>query len=127
MVRYNVRRCNNNNNNTIKLNYLIIIGCRVNYAKYGNSRLGAVVVSVLATVPKGRDFKPDQSDGFLKTIQIRSTPSSRMGSKAGGPCRKILRHVKDPLEVSQILLGKILTPSSIPPTADRPGDGPCGV
>jgi hypothetical protein len=27
--------------------------------------------------------KPGQGDGFLKSIKIRSTPSSRMGSKAG--------------------------------------------
>jgi hypothetical protein len=27
--------------------------------------------------------KPGQGDGFLRTIKIRSTPSSRMGSKAG--------------------------------------------
>jgi hypothetical protein len=46
-------------------------------------RLGGVVVSVLATAPKGCGFKPGQGDGFLKAIKIRSTPSSRMGSKAG--------------------------------------------
>jgi hypothetical protein len=27
--------------------------------------------------------KPGQGDGFLRAIKIRSTPSSRMGSKAG--------------------------------------------
>jgi hypothetical protein len=40
------------------------------------SRLGGVVVSVLGS-------KPAQGDGFLRAIKIRSTPSSRMGSKAG--------------------------------------------
>jgi hypothetical protein len=44
------------------------------------SRLGGV----LATGPKGRGFKPGQGDVFLRAIKIRSTPSSRMGSKAGG-------------------------------------------
>jgi hypothetical protein len=44
-----------------------------------------VVVSVLTTGPKGRGYKPGRGDGFLRTIKIRSTPSSRMGSKAGGP------------------------------------------
>jgi hypothetical protein len=45
--------------------------------------LVALVVSVLATEHKGCGFEPGQGDGFLKTIKIRSTPSSRMGSKAG--------------------------------------------
>jgi hypothetical protein len=48
------------------------------------SRLGDVMVIVLATGPKGCGFEPGQGDGFLKAIKIRSTPSSRMGSKAGG-------------------------------------------
>jgi hypothetical protein len=47
------------------------------------SHLGGIVVSVLATGPKGCGFEPGQGDGFLRTIKIRSTPSSRMGSKAG--------------------------------------------
>jgi hypothetical protein len=49
------------------------------------SRLGGAVVSVLATEPKGCGFEPGQGDGFLRVIKIRSTPSFRMGSKAGGP------------------------------------------
>jgi hypothetical protein len=44
--------------------------------------LGGVVVSVLATEPKGCGFKTSQGDGFLRAIKIRSTTSSRMGSKA---------------------------------------------
>jgi hypothetical protein len=32
-------------------------------------RLGGVVVSVLATGPKGRRFKPGQGDGFLRVIK----------------------------------------------------------
>jgi hypothetical protein len=39
------------------------------------SRLGGVVVSVLATVPKGRGFEPGHGDGFLRAIKILSTPS----------------------------------------------------
>jgi hypothetical protein len=42
-----------------------------------------VVVSVLATGPKGCGFEPGQGNGFLRAIKIRSTPSSRMGSKPG--------------------------------------------
>jgi hypothetical protein len=48
-----------------------------------HSCLGGGAVSVLATGPKGCGFKPSQGDGFLRAIKIRSTPSSRMGSKAG--------------------------------------------
>jgi hypothetical protein len=39
------------------------------------SRLGGVVVSVFATRPKPRGFKPSRCDGFLRAIKIRSTPS----------------------------------------------------
>jgi hypothetical protein len=48
-------------------------------------RLGRVVVSVLATGPKGCGFEPGQGNGFLRTIKISSTPSCQMGNKAGGP------------------------------------------
>jgi hypothetical protein len=41
------------------------------------SRLGGVVVSVLATGPKGHWFKPGQGNGFLRTIKICGTPSFR--------------------------------------------------
>jgi hypothetical protein len=52
-----------------------------------SSRLGCVglMLSMLATGPKVRGFKPCQGDGFLKAIKIHSTPSSRMGTKVGGP------------------------------------------
>jgi hypothetical protein len=49
------------------------------------SRRGGVVVTVLATGPKGCEFEPGQGNRFLRAIKIRSTPSFRMGSKAGGP------------------------------------------
>jgi hypothetical protein len=48
-----------------------------------DSRFSGVVVSVLATGSKGCGFEPGQGDGFLRAIKIRSTPSRRMGSKAG--------------------------------------------
>jgi hypothetical protein len=50
-----------------------------------SGRLGGVLVSMLATGPKDFEFEPGQGDGFLRAIKIRSTPSSRMGSKAGSP------------------------------------------
>jgi hypothetical protein len=49
------------------------------------SRLGGVVVSVIATGPKVDVFETDQGDGFLRAIKNSNTPSSRMGNKAGGP------------------------------------------
>jgi hypothetical protein len=67
-------------------------------AVYGMpSHLGGVVVSVLATGPKGRRFKPGRGDGFLRAIKIRSTPSFGWEVKPEIPCRKILQHVKVPL------------------------------
>jgi hypothetical protein len=60
------------------------------------SRLGDVVVSVLVTRPKGRGFKPGRGDGFLIERKIRSTSSLIWDVKPEAPCRKILRHVKDP-------------------------------
>jgi hypothetical protein len=45
--------------------------------------LGGVVVSVLATGPKGCGFEPGHGDRFLQAIKICSTPSPQMGSKAG--------------------------------------------
>jgi hypothetical protein len=56
------------------------------------------VVSVLAIGPKGHRFEPGEGDGFLRAIKFHSAPSCQMGSKAGGPIRKILRHVKDLLK-----------------------------
>jgi hypothetical protein len=53
------------------------------YSQCGVSPWWCSVVTVLATGPKGCGFKPGQGDGFLMTIKIRRTPSSRMGSKVG--------------------------------------------
>jgi hypothetical protein len=58
------------------------------------SRLRGVVVSVLATGPKGRGLILGRGDGILRAIKIRSTPSFGWEVKPGNPCRKILRHVK---------------------------------
>jgi hypothetical protein len=71
-----------------------------------------------ATGPKGRGFTPCRGEGFLRPIKIRSKPFFGWEVKLEVPC-KILRHVKDSLEVFQILIGKILTPSSIPSTCPR--------
>jgi hypothetical protein len=60
-------------------------------------RFGGVLVSVLATEPKGRGFTPGQGDGFLTAIKIRSTPSFGREVKPEAPRRKILRHFKNPV------------------------------
>jgi hypothetical protein len=54
-------------------------------------RLGGVVVSVLATGPKGCGLKTGQGDGFLRAIKIRNTNSFGWKNKVG-------QHVKDPLK-----------------------------
>jgi hypothetical protein len=55
------------------------------------------VVSVLATGPKGSEFKPGRGDEFSMAINIRNTPSFGWEVKPEVPCRKILRHVENPL------------------------------
>jgi hypothetical protein len=63
------------------------------------SRLGGVVVTVLATGhKKGCRFEPGHGDGFLRAIKIRSKPSFAWEVKPEVPCRKILWHVKDLLK-----------------------------
>jgi hypothetical protein len=60
------------------------------------SHLGGAVVSVLATGPKRRRFKPGQGDGFLMEIKICSTPSFGREVNPEAPCHKILWHVEEP-------------------------------
>jgi hypothetical protein len=60
------------------------------------SHLGGVVVTVLATGPKGRGFYLGQGNGFLMEIKICSTPSFEWEVKLQAPSRNILRHVKEP-------------------------------
>jgi hypothetical protein len=75
------------------------------------NRLGGVVVSVLATRPKGRRFEPGRGDGFLRVINIRSTPSFGWEVRPEVPCRKILQHIKD-LRGTYILNSHFLRPFS---------------
>jgi hypothetical protein len=60
-------------------------GVEVNYLTFihERNRLGGLVVSVLATGPRGRGLKPDRGDGCEVKPEV--------------PCHKILQHVKDPL------------------------------
>jgi hypothetical protein len=62
------------------------------------SHLGGVVVSVLASGPKGYGFEPGQGNGFLRVIKIRSTPSFVWEVKPEVPYRKTSWHVKDLLK-----------------------------
>jgi hypothetical protein len=59
----------------------------------GHAASTGVLVSVLATGPKVRGFKPSRSDGFLKATIIRSTPSFGGKVNPSAPWRKILRKV----------------------------------
>jgi hypothetical protein len=61
-------------------------------------RFGGVVVSVLATGPKGRGFEADQRDRFLRAIKIRSRPSFGWEVKPEVPSPKNLRRVKNLLK-----------------------------
>jgi hypothetical protein len=46
-------------------------------------RVASVVKCLVCLPPKSCGFEPGQGDGCLRAIKISSTPSSRMGSKAG--------------------------------------------
>jgi hypothetical protein len=74
----------------------VACGPRCHFMRPGSGLVG-VLVSVIATGSKGRGFKRDRGDRFLRAIKIRSTPSFGWEVKPEVPCRKMLRHVKDPL------------------------------
>jgi hypothetical protein len=61
-------------------------------------RLDRIVVSVVATGLKIREFEPGQGDEFFGTIKINNTPSFGWEVKPEVLCRKILRLVKDLLK-----------------------------
>jgi hypothetical protein len=67
-------------------------------SNYLVGRLGGVVVSAVATGSTGRFFNPGLGDGFLRVIKIGSTSCCGWWIKLEVSCRKILRHVKDPLK-----------------------------
>jgi hypothetical protein len=63
------------------------------------SHLSGVMVSVLAIGPKVRRFKPSWGNGFLRVINIHSTPSFGGEVKLQAPCCKVLQHVKNHLQI----------------------------
>jgi hypothetical protein len=75
----------------------IISNAQYSYHPITRRRLGGVVVSVIDTGAKGSGFKPGQSDKCLRAIKTRSKSSFGWEVKSETPCRKILRHVIDPL------------------------------
>jgi hypothetical protein len=58
------------------------------------------VVSVLATRPQESLVQTRRDDGFLRAIKIRTTPSFGWEVKPEVPRRKVLRHVKIFLDIS---------------------------
>jgi hypothetical protein len=72
------------------MDYLLVL--------YTGSRLGGVMVNVLATGPKVCGFEPGRSDWFLMAIKIRSKSSFGWEVKPEVPCRNILQYVKDLLK-----------------------------
>jgi hypothetical protein len=65
--------------------YSLLSAFNVALAACDRSRIGGVVVSVLAIGLKGRGFEPGPDDGFLRAIKIRSTPSFGWEVKPEGP------------------------------------------
>jgi hypothetical protein len=49
--------------------------------------------------PGFTDSNAADSDEFLRTIKVRSTSSFGEVVKPSAPCRKMLRHVKDPFGI----------------------------
>jgi hypothetical protein len=57
--------------------------------------------------PRFAGSNPAEDDKVLRTIKIRCTTSFGGEIKPSAPCHKILRHVKYPYSMKQILVGKI--------------------
>jgi hypothetical protein len=74
--------------------------------------LGGLVVSVLPIRLKIWEFKPGRGRWILRAIKIRSTTSFGGEVKLSVPCRKILRHVKDPYSMKEILRKQNLAATS---------------
>jgi hypothetical protein len=56
-------------------------------------RLSGVLFSVRAIGPKVCGFKLARGNGFVRAIEVHSTPSFGGEVKPKAPCRKISRHV----------------------------------
>jgi hypothetical protein len=61
-------------------------------------------------VPLDKNFagsKPAEDEGLLRAIKTRSSTSLKGKEKPTFPCRNILRRVKDPYRIREILRRKI--------------------
>jgi hypothetical protein len=65
------------------------------------------VVIVLTIRHKFGGSNPDEDDGFLRAIKIRSTSSFGGEVEPLAPFRKFSRHIKNPYSMKEILVGKI--------------------
>jgi hypothetical protein len=70
---------------------------------YFVSRLGILVVSCLPLDQRVAGSNAAEDDGFLMAIKIRSTASLGGEIKPSVPCRKILRQVKNPTSMKEIV------------------------
>jgi hypothetical protein len=61
--------------------------------------LGGVMVSMVASRPKVRGFRPGQAQWIFKGDSNPQHFLLLRGVKLSAPCRKILRHIKDPCGV----------------------------
>jgi hypothetical protein len=66
-----------------------------------------VMVIVLAIWPMVCGFKLGRERRFLTAMKIRSMTSFGDEVKPSATCRKILRHVKNPWDMREVLIGKI--------------------
>jgi hypothetical protein len=73
--------------------------------------LGGPVVVCLQLNPRFAGSNPGDEDGFLRAIKILSKTSFGGDARPSPPCRRILRHVKDPYTYGKrYFVGKILWP-----------------
>jgi hypothetical protein len=67
-------------------------------SKLGHIALGGLVVTCLLLDLRFEGLNPAEDDGILRVIKIGNTTSFREETEQSVPCRKILRHVKEPCE-----------------------------
>jgi hypothetical protein len=66
------------------------------YHYYRLLALGGLVVACLPVDPRFACSDPVDDEGFLRETKIRNMTSFAGEVKPSAPCRKILRHVKEP-------------------------------
>jgi hypothetical protein len=84
------------------LNNLLVFWCPAFYVCVSVVLVGVMVI-VLAIGSKVRGLKPGRQRLISKAINIPSKTSFGDGAKPSAPCRKILRHVKDPFKYDRYI------------------------